>query len=41
MGPSKNFEISRIKFFKNKWLGLPIQFDISMVLEISVFEIPG
>lgn len=39
LGPLKNFEILRVKYLKNKWLGLTNHFDISIVFKISVFEI--
>lgn len=31
--------MSREKYFKKKWFGLTKEFDLSIVLEISVFEI--
>lgn len=34
------FKILRVKYFKNKWLGLKNHCNISFVFEISVFEIP-
>lgn len=36
---SQVIDISSVKCFKNKEFGLSNQFDISMVFEISVFEI--
>lgn len=33
------FEISRVKYLRNKWLGLTNKFDISIVCEISGFNI--
>lgn len=34
------FEISKVKYPKYKWLGLTNYFDISIVFQISEFEIP-
>lgn len=38
MGLGKNFEISRVKYLKYKWLGLLNHFDISTVFEIPMFN---